>query len=407
MLSVHDLRRRLPVVDPRLADAAVAVVLLVVMVLTVATKSPQPGQRGGDALAYLLCVGLAAPYAFHRRSPMPALAVEMVSLLAFAARHYAAFPGLNVWVLLFGIALHCGRRPALVALGVSFAAFCVALAAQPPGVATPATWSSTLLATAVAWLMGENQRNRRARWAALEERSRRLEREREEKAAHAVAEERLRIARELHDVVAPSMSVIAVQSGVGHHVIDTHPEQARAALAAIEMTSRSALAEMRRLLGVLRPDGESNGALTPAPGLSDLPVLVKQVCAGGVRAQVRVDGEPHELGPGVDLSAYRIVQEALTNVIKHGGSSADVLLGYGPDELLVQVTDRPDPGLARARLPVDRDRPAQPGPRSAAGHGLIGMRERVAVYAGEFEAGPVPGGGFRVTARLPYGGDRR
>ncbi len=403
MPAVQDLRRlRRPRMRPRVLDAVVALVLLAVMVLSIAGKAPETGQRGGDALAYLLSLGLCLPFAVHRRHPMLALAVVSGSLLLFAARQYAAFPGLSLWVLLFAIALHGSRRTALVALAVSLAVFSVALAMQPPGVATGSQWTSTLLATAVAWLLGENQRNRRARLAALEQRANRLERDREERAAQAVAEERLRIARELHDVVAHSMSVIAVQSGVGNHVIDTQPEQARAALAAIETTSRSALAEMRRLLGVLRPDGDPATALTPAPGLADVPDLVEQVRAGGVQADVQVRGEPHELAPGVDLSAYRIVQEALTNVIKHGGSLADVVLDYGPDALVVQVSDRPAPGAAR----VGSAAPATVTDGSS-GHGIIGMRERVAVFGGDFEAGPVPGGGFRVRARLPYEGAGR
>ena len=386
--------------DSRRLDTLVALVLLAVMVLSIAGKAPQSGQRGGEVLAYVLSLGLCLPFAVHRRHPMAALAIVSGSLLVFSFFHYAAFPGLSLWVLVFAIALHGSRRSALVALVVSLAVFSVALAAQPPGVATGAQWTSTLLATAVAWLLGENQRNRRARIASLEERAARLEREREERASQAVAEERLRIARELHDVVAHSMSVIAVQAGVGHHVIDSQPDQARAALAAIETTSRSALVEMRRLLGVLRPDGEPGSALAPAPGLSDVPDLVEQVRAGGVQAQVSVRGEPRELAPGMDLSAYRIVQEALTNVIKHGGTLADVLLDYGADALVVQVSDRPAPGAARVVVPAaDGD--------GSSGHGLIGMRERVAVFGGEFEAAPVPGGGFRVTARLPYEGAGR
>jgi signal transduction histidine kinase len=392
--TVQDLRGRLAAVDPRVADAVVTGVLLVLQVAATASKAPEQGQRAGDWLAYLLSLGLCLPYLVHRRRPMLAIGLVAASLLLYSLRQYAAYPGLSLFVLVFAIALHSRRRPAFLAMLVAIAAFAVALAVQPAGVATPATWTSTLLAVVVAWLAGENMRNRRARIAALEERSARLEREREERAAQAVAEERLRIARELHDVVAHSMSVIAVQSGVGHHVIDSQPEQARAALAAIETTSRAALVEMRRLLGVLRTDGGDPAAeLAPAPGLDDLPDLVEQVRTAGVATTLTVTGEPFTAGPGVDLSAYRIVQEALTNVIKHGGSAADVLVDYRPDGLLVQVTDRPAPGSGR---PV-----AVPGEGGGHGHGLIGMRERVTVYGGTFDAGPVPGGGFRVVARLP------
>ena len=206
-----------------------------------------------------------------------------------------------------------------------------------------------------------------------------------------MTEERLRIARELHDVIAHSMSVIAVQSAVGHHVMDTQPGQARQALAAIEATSRSALTEMRRLLGVLRQEGETRGSLTPAPGLADLDSLVSQVQDAGLRVCVSVDGQRGTVPPGIDLSAYRIIQEALTNVIKYADCrSADVSICYRADSLTVEIADhgRGAPG-------------GLPAARNGSGHGIIGMRERVAVFGGQFAAGPGPDGGFRVRARFP------
>ena len=161
------------------------------------------------------------PIAIHRRAPWAALALTLGSLVAFSLLHYAPYPGISVFALLFAITLHSTRKATRYAFGATIAAFLVALAAQPPGVARPADWAATLLAATVAWLAGDNVRQRRARWAALEERTMLLEREREERDRAAVTAERLRIARELHDVVAHSMSVIAVQAGVGHHVIDT------------------------------------------------------------------------------------------------------------------------------------------------------------------------------------------
>jgi signal transduction histidine kinase len=202
------------------------------------------------------------------------------------------------------------------------------------------------------------------------------------------------------------MSVIAVQSAVGGHVMDTQPEEARQALAAIEATSRSALTEMRRLLGVLRQDGEPAGSLAPAPGLADLTPLVAQVGEAGLRVWVQVDGERGPVPPGVDLSAYRIVQEALTNVIKHAAAAtACVKVSYEKGSVALEITDdgpdRKDGGRGAG--------PGRPGgPRAGAatspfstGHGIIGMRERVAVFGGEFAAGPRADGGFRVFARLP------
>ena len=181
-------------------------------------------------------------------------------------------------------------------------------------------------------------------------------------------------------------------------MIDTQPTEARQALAAIEATSRSALTEMRRLLGVLRQEGEPRGSLAPAPGLADLASLIGQVQDAGLRVWITVDGQRGPVPPGIDLSAYRIIQEALTNVIKHAAaSSAQVTISYRPDSVTVEVTDQGSPGP-----------PARTGSggsvataRTGYGHGIIGMRERVAVFGGEFAAGPGPDGGFRVRACFP------
>jgi len=198
------------------------------------------------------------------------------------------------------------------------------------------------------WAWGRYVRIRRAYAQELAARAERAERTREEEARRRVDEERLRIARELHDVVAHSMSIIAVQSGVGAHVLDSQPEEARKALVAVEATSRQALIEMRRLLGVLRQEAEPRGSLAPAPGLAEVEALAVEVARAGVRVEVRIEGTPTQLPTRLDLSAYGIVQEALTNVVRHAG-----------------------------------------------------MRERAALYGGTLEAGPLPGGGFRVAASLP------
>jgi signal transduction histidine kinase len=214
-----------------------------------------------------------------------------------------------------------------------------------------------------------------------------------------LAEERLRIAQELHDVVAHSMSVIAVQAGVGAHVVDEQPEQAKSALEAISSTSRGTLNEMRRLLGVLRDD---NGVRShvPAHGLADLTSLVEDVRAAGVPATLHVEGTAALIHPGVELSAYRVVQEALTNVIKHAGkpTRVDVTVRRLPGSLTVEVIDD-GRGLAARSSDVRSDGSSANG----SGHGLIGMRERVELWGGELSVGPAPGGGYRVKALLPYG----
>ena len=228
------------------------------------------------------------------------------------------------------------------------------------------------------WLAGRAIRGRRGR-------ERDLIVEREEKARLAVQEERARIARELHDVVAHAISVIVLQARGARHAVDTEPEDARDALDAIEVTATQALREMRRLLGMLREDDEAV-ALAPQPSLTHLDALVTRVRDAGLPVELRVEGEPRELAPGVDLSAYRIVQEALTNALKHAGRArAHVLVRYGDDVLELEVTDT---GVG-----------AQNG--AGSGHGLAGMRERVAVFGGRLESGPRSEGGYAVRARLP------
>ena len=387
---------RLRVPSPQVSDALIAIALLLLLVLSFG-KTPEVGQHPEGVLAYLLALGLCLPYALHRRYPEAVLGVTVASLIAYSLGSYTAFPGVSVFALLFALALHTSRRRSLIALIVVLAAFVIALLVQPTHVVDGTTWTSTLLACAVAWLAGENQRNRRARWAAMEERAERLEQDREQQARDAVAAERLRIARELHDVVAHSMSVIAVQSGVGNHVIDTQPEEARRALRTIEITSRAALTEMRRLLDVLRQDDEPLASLTPAPGLCNLPTLIDQVRTTGLPVNLAIEGEAADVPPGVDLSAYRIIQEALTNVLKHGGGTAVVRVRYRESEVDLEVVD--DGHRAAHERGASVPAPSAPaGP----GHGIIGMRERVALFGGVLSVSPRPGGGFRVAASLPY-----
>ena len=218
------------------------------------------------------------------------------------------------------------------------------------------------------------------------ERERLLVRERDERARTAVAEERARIARELHDVVAHAVSVIVVQARGGRRMLAADPEEARAAFDTIEETGHQALTEMRRLLGLLRADDESL-ALAPQPSLAQLDRLVLQVRDAGLPVEVEVVGEPRELPPGVDVSAYRIVQEALTNALRHAGPArAHVRVRYAEDGVELEITDD---GAGGAN-------------GSGGGHGLVGIRERVAVYGGELRAGPRAEGGYVLRARLPF-----
>jgi signal transduction histidine kinase len=387
-------------------DALAAAILFAIMAAQLlATFRVVPGQHQATPLAWLLAAALCAPILTHRQFPRASLVVCLAALLAYAAGRYVAFPLLVIIVLTFDITLHGGRTMGLAALIASEVAEPIAVLLQPAKIATGALIVVCEIGILVGWVVADNARVGRERLSLMLAQAEHQQREHQEEARRTVTAERLRIARELHDVVAHSMSVIAVQSAVGGHVMDAQPEVARRALAAIEATSRSALTEMRRLLGVLRQDGEPQGALTPAQGLADLSALASQLQEAGLKVWVQVTGERAALPPSVDLSAYRIVQEALTNVIKHAGAApASVMVSYAPDAVTVEVTDEGpawDARAPRSAGPPSGSRPAaQPGP-ALTGHGLIGMRERVAVFGGDLVAGPRPEGGFVVRARFP------
>jgi signal transduction histidine kinase len=295
-----------------------------------------------------------------------------------------------------------------VTLTVIGAIFAVTLAWGPGKAWVPAAVSTAvLLATAfygsttlfpalfASWaagavLLGGSILGRRAERAALEERARHLAETREEEARRRVAEERVRIARDLHDSVAHTLASISVQAGVGAHVLDDRPEDARDALLAIKHTSRDALAELRATLGMLRSD--DTAAREPAAGLDRLPSLIESSRATGLPVDLVIEGEARTLPPAVDTAAFRIVQESLTNVIRHAGpANATVAVRHGDDRVEIEVTDD---GCGA----VDGDGTAS---IAGGGHGLEGMRERVALLGGELDAGPRPSGGYRVRARLP------
>lgn len=381
-------------VDRRILDAGASALLFAFMVFELVGNQVMTGENASGAIAYLLAALVTLPFALHRGHPMTVLAICTWATVVYSLGRFSAFPGYALFVLLFGVSLHSDRRRSAVALGAVVAAMSVALILQPAGVVTGSTWISTLLAVAVAWLSGENIRSRRIQVAALQEDARRLEQERETQARQAVGQERLRIARELHDVVAHSMSVIAVQAGVANHVIDSRPEQARQALAAVETNTRSALVEMRRLLGVLRQGDEPSASLTPTPDVSQIADLVDQVRAAGLAVDLRVDGEPDGIPDGVELSVYRIVQEGLTNVLRHGGPRARVTIAHRSGTVEIEIVD--DGRRQEHKPPVT-------GTDRGAGHGLIGMRERVSIFGGTLVAEQRPGGGFRLVVTLPFG----
>jgi signal transduction histidine kinase len=374
---------------PSFFDLALTAGAVIVGVGALLTAEDDPAYRDADALAVVLALACAIPLAWRRRRPIPALVTSAAAITILAVLEYPVDPlPIVALFLTYAAAAYEPLRRAQVGLAAVVVALLVILLSGAPEFG-PAGFALNLALFTATWLGGLAMRSRAAAAAArLAEAEERAEAHRQQ-AARSLAEERLRIAQELHDVVAHSMSVIAVQAGMGVHVIEQQPAEAKHALEAISKTSRATLHEMRRLLGVLRgEDGERPHV--PAPGLGDLPALVDQVRSTGLPVELTVDGQPEEIPVGVDLSAYRVVQEGLTNVIKHAGrANAVVHVRYEPGTVVVEVSDD---GRGAA---ADR--------HENGGHGLVGMRERVAVWGGTLDAGPAPGGGYRVLAHLPYG----
>jgi signal transduction histidine kinase len=349
----------------------------------------------------LFIAALSAPVAVRRRYPVGAfVAVIVVGGLEVLLTPRPFGSDLAVIVLLYTLAAYRPRRISLAGLAICLAGSAAAIAkwAQWPTLdsmyalgATAAVFAGPAL---LAWLLGDSMQWRRGYYRGLEERAARLERERDAQAQIAAAAERARIARELHDVVAHNVSVMVVQADGAAFALETSPEKTRQALTAISRTGRQALAEMRSLLGVLRSADDREAELAPQPGVEQLAGLLEQTRAAGVPVSFTVEGVPRPLPPGAALTAYRIVQESLTNARKHGGPTvtAAVTLRFCEEQLVIKVTDH-GRRLTAGNVPDVRG--------DGLGHGLIGMRQRADVYGGTVTAGPHPGGGWRVTATLP------
>jgi signal transduction histidine kinase len=473
-------------------DCVVAAVGALLILAAVRPFAPLYAGQAFFPIGALVAAGVFVPMALRRRAPMMAFSglLVLAALMSGMAMALGAVIFLAVAYTLYTLTLNSSRRNGVAALGLVLALIVIITTTgrDRPQFLFGGAYAPVALANVLAWTTAYSVRQRRLYVVRLQQQA----------ASTAVADERLRIARELHDVVAHSMSVIAVQAGYGQYVIDDSPDGAREALGAIQLTSREALDEMRRMLGVLRAQdaapvqdqaGEpaagtgfltdgvpgspadrgpraaaggrgdhaatqldgfaaglgSGGAapLAPAPGLANLDRLIKRTCGAGVRVNLEVYGQARALPAGLDLSAYRIVQEALTNVVKHAGSGArcTVHLGYDEGVLAIRVTDDGGqstmlpgyggahasgppgpPDLAAASLAAGDRVPAAVGvnlaagqgmaggwrmprePSVSAGHGIIGMRERAHLCGGEFTARPLRDGGFQVTASLPLTG---
>ena len=387
--------------NPLVVDALLAVLATVVGTVTVFAQDLTEGMVEPTALAVVTVCVTCAPLAIRRRAPLLALVISSAGIFGHIAADFpeGSLP-LVVMFLTYTVAAWSPQPRAVAGLAAVFATLALLGLTDAPGLDTIGLVGNAATFGGV-WAIGIAVRSRRetteVRVREAEERAN-VERQR---AGRVLAEERLRIAQELHDVVAHSMSVIAVQAGVGAHMLESRPDQARAALDAISATSRGTLTEMRRLLGVLR-DTDGERVHTPTPRVADLPRLVDDVRAAGVPVTLDVSGSSGVVvHAGVELSAYRIVQEALTNVIKHAGATTrvDVTVRYLPGCLAVEVADD---GRGAAAVAV-RNGTRTDTDAVASGHGLLGMRERVELWGGDLSVGPVAGGGYRVKALLPYG----
>ncbi len=378
-------------------DGAVAVALAAACLVGVFVNLPvdlpegvDPARRDVDGAGIGLAMLQVLPLAWRRRAPIPVLCVTSGALLlSFALGYPPSLASAGFLVALYTVASHRERRASIPA-GIGSYAVVLSMLILGSEPFEPDAMFAELLIVGAAWGLGDGSRVRRGQVIQLEDRATRLERDREERAARAVAEERRVIARELHDMVAHSVTVIVAQAGAAQRIFDSAPREALGALGAIEQTGREALVEMRRLMGFLRTAADDQGAHSPQPGLRHLDALITQVREAGLSVTLRIEGEPRPLPLGLDLSAFRIVQEALTNVLKHAGPAhVEVVVRYDRDRLELTVNDDGH-GLVRDG-------------RTDPGYGQLGMRERAALFGGELRVGPRANGGYQVFAVLPSG----
>ena len=372
---------------PRTADAALAIAIFLATVFLVDGPGDSMAIRPIDTVpipALLVFAVASAALYWRRRAPVVVLGIVLLAWAALIGSGYADVGGAAL-VALYSVGRHsAGSRWGYLEVAAAV------VVVNVDGLTDPAPWGEAVFGAAVmvaAWYVGRRLRLR-------SERSAQLARERAAETRRIVTEERARIARELHDVVAHRVSLMTVQAGAAKAVAAEDPDGALQAMGAVEEAGRQALDELRHLLGVLRPEADPDG-LGPQPGLADVPRLVDQIRAAGLDVTLTMDGPLAPLPARVELSAYRIVQEALTNALKHGGprTGAEVRLRGDADGITVEVLDD------GRGAPVPS--PSAAPDTAALGHGLVGMRERVQLLGGHLEAGPRTGRGFRVVARLP------
>ncbi|MEL7210331.1 MAG: sensor histidine kinase, partial [Actinomycetota bacterium] len=358
-----------------------------------------PGRELDLAAVVLVIIGSSA-LLLRRKAPVVGLAITLAAMIAIYLRDYGTFVAMMGLISVYSVAAHeQNRRLAWTAIvlgcGTLFVVASVTILDQGDGYRVADAVSMVILLISVA-AAGGVMRNREEIFADTRARAERAEADRQVEAERAVARERLRIAREMHDVVAHGMSVISVQAAAAREIVHDDPERAAELMGNVETSGREALDELRRMLGVLRSGEDAGRSLRPQPALGDVAGAIDDSIASGVPTELVLTGTRRDLPAGIELTAFRIVQEALTNVRKHAGTQAraEVRIDYGASSLTVDVVDD---GAGRATALTT----------SGAGQGLIGMRERVELYDGTVESGPRTGGGFAVRARIPVGPDDR
>ena len=391
MERLGTLTDRLRRANPLVVDALIAIAFASLAVVEIQSAAEsQEGFRDSDGLGALLVLAQTLPLAVRRVVPLGSLAAITAAIGMHAALGYDDIQA-GTFASLVGVssaAYVTDNRRALVAalLGaVGIGVFYATTRGSFDGfeiVGIGGLWLA-------GWIAGSVLRIRRSHAAAVERRAEVLEQDSEARAREAVADERARITRELHDIIGHTLNLIVVQAGAARAVFKSRPDQALESLDSIEITARQSLSDMERMLGILRPPEAEAAPYDPQPGLEQVDRLAEQFTDAGLPVEVNVVGEPHKLPTSLDLSAYRIVQEALTNALKHAGPArARVAISYLADKLELDIVDH-------------GQGPGDDGHNAGGGRGLIGMRERVSLFGGELEVGPAAEGGFRVHASLP------
>lgn len=374
------------------ADAALAALLLPVLLLVRDPDQPLGSDRAPVVTAVVVIL-ICAALVVRRRWPVPVLAVTTAGGVAVALIGGRTLVVTATMIALYTVAIRSDRRTTVVAWVWTAAALTAAGLIQSRGVGHGLEALAFVGWTGMAAAVGDALRNRRAYVAAVEERAVRAEQSREEEAHRRVVEERLRIARELHDVVAHRIAVVNVQAGVASHLLHSRPDAAEEALRHVREAGRAVLDEVADILSVLRESDDSTAPTAPAPSLAQLDELIASFSSAGLEVDWSLRGRPVDVGSAVGLVAYRLLQEALTNAHKHGTGTAHVLVAYGPSTVTLSV-DNP------LRRPVHVAPGAVPD-TDGAGHGLLGMRERAAAVGGVLKASPEADGRFHVKALLP------